>query len=164
VEGSRAVESPTSDAYAGGATAHVPEDLRRVTTVWPAAGGDHCTGCLRLPWPIGSVVEEVAVHGAKWVGGRCGCCRGPRDPPSGVGGVTARTYAELVTRLLDKPETHERTGGSGALYQVELQAFWDDRAQENLRVMASIDVGGLRAFLPLSNDFIRAPDGLLVGE
>ena len=74
------------------------------------------------------------------------------------------TYEELVARLLDKPATHERTGTSGTVYQVELQAFWDDRARQNIRLMASIDDGGRSALRPPSNDFIRAPDGSFVGE
>jgi hypothetical protein len=74
------------------------------------------------------------------------------------------TYDDLVLRLLDKPQTHERTGRSGIVYQVELQAFWDDRPHESLRVLASIDDGGFSAFRPLSDDFIRAPDGSFVGE
>lgn len=74
------------------------------------------------------------------------------------------TYDELVGRLLDKTETYERRGGSGTHYQVELQAFWDDRPDKNLRVTASVDDGSARAFRPLSADFIRAPDGSFVGE
>lgn len=33
-----------------------------------------------------------------------------------------------------------------------------------IRVIGSIDDGGWRAFRPLSDDFIRAPDGTFVGE
>ena len=53
---------------------------------------------------------------------------------------------------------------SGATYQLEVQVFWDDRAEQNLRVMGSIDDGRLSAFHPLSEDFIIAPDGSFVGE
>jgi len=74
------------------------------------------------------------------------------------------SYAQLVERLLDKQETFERLGATGARYAVEIQAMWDGKPQGNLRVMASIDDGGLRSFVPLSDDFIRAPDGSFVGE
>ena len=74
------------------------------------------------------------------------------------------TYAELADRLLGKQETLERLGATGARYQVEIQAFWDDKRKGNLRVCAAIDDGGWRAFVPLSVDFIRAPDGSFVGE
>lgn len=72
-------------------------------------------------------------------------------------------YDELRNRH-GGPEMREVTGPSGAVYQVEVQVFWDDRAERNLRVLGSIDDGGLSAFKPLSDDFIIAPDGSFVGE
>ena len=74
------------------------------------------------------------------------------------------TYPALVERLLGKQETFERVGTSGARYQVEIQAVWDDRPDGNLRVLAAIDDGGWRAFAPLSDSFICAPDGGFIGE
>jgi hypothetical protein len=48
---------------------------------------------------------------------------------------------------------------------VEVLALWDEgRPGGNLRVMVSIDDGGWRAFKPLTEDFIIAPDGSFVGE
>ena len=73
-------------------------------------------------------------------------------------------YRELVERFVGKQEVFERVGASGTSYQLELQAFWDDKRLGNLRVIASIDDGGWRAFAPLSVDFIRAPDESFVGE
>jgi hypothetical protein len=78
--------------------------------------------------------------------------------------LRACSYSELVERLLDKQETFEVTGPSGSWYQVELQAFWDDKPAGNLRVIGAIDDGGWRAFVPLSDDFILAPDGSFVDE
>lgn len=74
------------------------------------------------------------------------------------------TYSQLVARLLDKQENVERVGGTGTRYQIELQAFWDNEPNGNLRVMAAIDDGGWRAFIPLTEAFIRAPDGSFIGE
>lgn len=73
-------------------------------------------------------------------------------------------YQALVERLLDKHENFERVGASGTHYQVELQAFWDDKKRGNLRVCAAIDDGGWPGLVPLTRDFIRAPDGSFVGE
>lgn len=73
-------------------------------------------------------------------------------------------YSGLVDRLLDKQETMERIGATGARYQLELQAFWDDTTRHNLRVSVAIDDGGWRAFFPRVVDFIRAPDGSFIGE
>lgn len=72
-------------------------------------------------------------------------------------------YGELVARYAS-PQTERRTGASGATYQLEVQAFLDDPATRNLRVLMSMDDGSLRAFNPLSADFVIAPDGSFVGE
>lgn len=61
-------------------------------------------------------------------------------------------------------ETREVPGNSGQVYQLEIQAFWDDKAQRNVRVVAAIDSGGWDAMSPQSDDFIVAPDGSFVGE
>lgn len=73
------------------------------------------------------------------------------------------SYSELLS-LADQDETFERDSPSGVTYQVEVQVFFDDRAKRNLLVMGSIDDGGWRAFAPLSDSFIMAPDGTFVGE
>ena len=43
--------------------------------------------------------------------------------------------------------------------QVETHVFWDGPPDNDIRVTASIDDGGLRAFKPLSDGFIRRPEG-----
>lgn len=73
------------------------------------------------------------------------------------------TYEELVT-LLGKPQVVELRGASGATYQAEVQVHWDDRPGGAVRVLGSVDDGGWRAFKPLCDDFIVAPDGTFVGE
>lgn len=75
-------------------------------------------------------------------------------------------YAELRRRVLDPAccEHGEVMGSSGVTYQFSVQAFWDDKKEGRIRVMASIDDGGWRAFLPMTDDFIIAPDGSFVGE
>jgi hypothetical protein len=64
---------------------------------------------------------------------------------------------ELVDRLLGGEEVLEVRGPAGASYQVELQAFWDDRPGGTLRVVGAVDDGGLRAFAPLTDDFLVPP-------
>ena len=75
--------------------------------------------------------------------------------------LRAAGYSDLVKRLADEVETTEVTGLSGATYHVELQAFWDDDERRALRVMASIDDGGARAFLPFTDSFTITPDGTI---
>jgi hypothetical protein len=73
-------------------------------------------------------------------------------------------YDRLVAELLEQAQHEAVAGPSGARYQVEARAFWDDRRKRTLRVMVAIDDGGLRAFVPLTTSFIVAPDGSFIGE
>jgi hypothetical protein len=75
----------------------------------------------------------------------------------------SRSYADLVGQMKE-PSAFEVEGASGAKYQVEIEVFWDDKPGGNIRVICSIDDGGWRAFSPLSDDFIMAPDGSFVDE
>ena len=74
-----------------------------------------------------------------------------------------RSYSEL-TELIDNPAVAEAIGVSGTRYQLEVEAFWDGKPHDNLRVLRSIDDGGLRAFAPLNDEFVIAPDGHFVDE
>ena len=72
------------------------------------------------------------------------------------------TFAQLMERYLDETEAFEVKAASGAEYQIEVEAFWDDprKPGENLRVMAAIDDGrGWRSISPLTDDFIMTPEG-----
>lgn len=57
----------------------------------------------------------------------------------------AHTHAELAT-LVGEQKTFEIRGESGAHYQIEVQVFWDSRSSGMIRVLGSIDDGGVRAF------------------
>jgi hypothetical protein len=73
------------------------------------------------------------------------------------------SYTDLLRFM--EPEGLEVAGPSGTIYQLEVQAFWDDKRSRHLRVLASIDDGGWRAFFaPLCDDFIIALDGSFIGE
>ncbi len=71
---------------------------------------------------------------------------------------------EDLTKCLNTVETKEIKGNSNSKYQIEIQTFWDDEESRNLRVLVSIDDESWRAFAPLSQDFIIAPNGTFVGE
>jgi hypothetical protein len=77
----------------------------------------------------------------------------------------ARPYRELVA-LIGNPRTIEVRGSSGMLYQIEIQALWDDpkRANGILRVAGAVDDGGIRAHMPLTDTFLLTPTGEFVGE
>ncbi len=74
-----------------------------------------------------------------------------------------RPYRDLAA-IIGQQGTGEVRGDSGASYQLEVQAFWDDKPGGNVRVRGAIDDGGWRALLPMSLDFIKAPDESFIGE
>jgi hypothetical protein len=75
--------------------------------------------------------------------------------------LRALNYQDLVERLAGRQERSEVLGLSGKSYHVELEGFWDDDAHDDLRVVASIDDGGLRAFLPFTDSFTITPNGTI---
>jgi hypothetical protein len=74
-----------------------------------------------------------------------------------------RPYSELL-RLLKSQDTKEVVGSSGAKYQLEFQAVLDDPEKQDLRVVGAIDDRQVRAFAPLTEDFIISKEGQFVGE
>jgi len=73
--------------------------------------------------------------------------------------LQAAGYANLVERLAGRQERSEVITVSGAAYHLEAEGFWDDDEHRDLRVIASIDDGGLRAFLPFTDAFTISPSG-----
>lgn len=72
---------------------------------------------------------------------------------------------ESLRKLMEDLDGYEVRGPSGTLYQLEVQAMWDDKPGGNLRVMAGIDDGSFfSALTPLSDSFILTPDGEFLGE
>jgi hypothetical protein len=75
-----------------------------------------------------------------------------------------QTYAGLAARI-DHQECKDVPGRDGKNYHIDIDVFWDSGQHDgNLRVIASIDDGGIRAFVPMTDDFILAPNGHFVGE
>ena len=72
------------------------------------------------------------------------------DEFEALGFVTlAQRVGEVVAR--DVPRS------AGTTYQLELQIFWDDRPGGPLRLLGSVDDGGLRSFVPLTSSRIVKP-------
>ena len=70
---------------------------------------------------------------------------------------------ELASRV-DSVTTDEVARDAQRSWQLEIQVLWDDEPNGNVRVMVSIDDGGLRAFVPMTESFIKSPSGEFVGE
>ena len=75
------------------------------------------------------------------------------------------SYIDLKAAWFRQPDCEQVQGPNGVEYQVEIEALWDDRRAQTLRIVVSVDDGsGWRAFVPLTDSFIVAPDGSFVGE
>ncbi len=73
-----------------------------------------------------------------------------------------RPYAELAA-IINQPQSARATGPSGAVYQIEFNVFYDDsHKKEDLRIIGSIDDGGLRSLMPLTKTEIMKSTGELV--
>lgn len=75
-----------------------------------------------------------------------------------------RGYAFWLPYITGEVIVLDITAPDGTQCCVEINAMWDDKPDGNIRVIASIDDGGWRAFVPVSDSFIVAPDGSFVGE
>jgi hypothetical protein len=78
-----------------------------------------------------------------------------------LGKLRAVPYRELAARV-GSVTNDEVARDSERSWQLEVQVLWDDEPGGNIRVIASIDDGGLRAFVPVTDGFVKAPSGELV--
>jgi len=74
-----------------------------------------------------------------------------------------RPYQALAA-IVGQADLREVRAPDGTRYQLELQVLWDEKPGGPVRVLGAVDDGRLRAFWPLTTDFIRNPDGTLAGE
>ena len=73
-------------------------------------------------------------------------------------------YYKLKELIDVEPETGEMAGEGDKKYQYEIQVFWDDKINGNIRVAGCIDDGGWRVLYPLSDDFIVDRNNRFIGE
>ena len=73
-------------------------------------------------------------------------------------------YRDLVALIARGPDTAEIRGASGAWYQIETLAVWDTSAGGDIHIIGSIDDGGWRAFVPVTDGFVMRPDGSFAGD
>ena len=71
--------------------------------------------------------------------------------------VRQRGYRRLLAERGDEVVT-QVVGPDGEEYTMSVQLFWDKEEHGPLRVIVSIDDGGLRAIVPLTIDDIVYPD------
>lgn len=77
-----------------------------------------------------------------------------------------RSWPYLQLRaLVDVPKRRfEVTSASGTRYYIDIAVHWDGKPEGDVRVLGCIDDGGWRAYVPMSDSFIKAPDESFVGD
>ncbi len=73
-------------------------------------------------------------------------------------------YQDLEKNIDKSPITFEVTSNDSKKYYIEIITHWDDKPNGDIRVHGCIDDGGLRAFSPLSSDFIKSSSNEFVDE
>jgi hypothetical protein len=84
-----------------------------------------------------------------------------------ISDLRAESYDALVATHLDRSTHEDVIAPSGARYDVQVQAFWDDPGKPgHVRVRVAIETFPMRrrAHHLTFEDFILAPDGTFVGE
>jgi hypothetical protein len=74
-----------------------------------------------------------------------------------------KPYEELKA-MIGQVEAYDISSPDGLAYQIEIQVFWDDKPNGDIRVAGAIDDFGWRVYVPLTDSFIVAPDGTFVDE
>lgn len=75
-----------------------------------------------------------------------------------------KPYAYFLQLAETRNEEIRSVGGSKTDYIITVEAFFEDKKEKTVRVLLNIDEKGAASFVPMSRDFIMAPDGTFVGE
>lgn len=78
-------------------------------------------------------------------------------------GCRALSYSRLVAKI-GHVECEEIGKPGKKFWQMESQVVWDHKPNGDIRVLASIDDEGWRAFAPLMDGFIKASNDEFVCE
>jgi len=73
------------------------------------------------------------------------------------------SYHELVA-MIDHPTHEDVLGSDDRTWLLEVNVHWDDKPGGDVHVFVMVDDGGRGFWHPRSDDFIKAPNGELVGE
>jgi hypothetical protein len=73
-------------------------------------------------------------------------------------------YTGIKERIDTEPYTNEFKLENGNWYQIEISFFRDDRPDGDNRVIGSVDDGGWRVHIPVTESFIVSSSGKLMDE
>lgn len=68
-------------------------------------------------------------------------------------------YEYWKERIENEPITFQNNTSDGRVYQVEILSFWDNASNGHIRIVFSIDDGGWRAWVPVTQTLLLSPDG-----
>ena len=71
---------------------------------------------------------------------------------------------DSIRRKIGYPESFERVSDLGEPYQIEIDFFYDNHKEGNIRVVAAVSFNFWTDFSPVSSDFIIAQTGDFIGE
>jgi hypothetical protein len=75
-----------------------------------------------------------------------------------------KSYSELAALISGKPIGKEVRTFHDADYNVEVVINWSEEPGGNIKVLAYIEDGEMRSFIPLTKSFIKSPDNKIIEE
>ena len=69
-----------------------------------------------------------------------------------------KTYSELKSMVSNKPIGKEVRTYNDADYNIEVVVNWNDEPDGDIKVLAFVEDGEMRSFIPLTKSFIKSPD------
>jgi hypothetical protein len=75
-----------------------------------------------------------------------------------------KSYSELEALISGKPIGKEVRTFHDADYNVEVVINWSEEPGGNIKVLAYIEDGEMRSFIPLTKSFIKSPDNKIIEE
>lgn len=67
------------------------------------------------------------------------------------------TGFDALSKRAGESDALEVAGASGKAYQIEYDILWDHKPNGAIRIIGSVDDGGLRAFAPLTESRLVTP-------
>ncbi len=69
-----------------------------------------------------------------------------------------KSYSELKSMISSKPIGKEVRTYNDADYNIEVVVNWDEKPEGDIKVLAYVEDGEMRSFIPITKSFIKSPD------
>ncbi|NNE37574.1 MAG: hypothetical protein HKN08_04650 [Gammaproteobacteria bacterium] len=74
------------------------------------------------------------------------------------------SYSKLKTMISAQPIGKEVRTYNDADYNIEVIIDWNEKPDGNIKVLAYVEDGEMRSFIPLSKQFIKTPEDTFLEE